>query len=122
MPWRRLAAPPELLELVVVDDGDEVVGAVAGRHVGGLPDLALLALAVAEEDVGEHVEAQVPGAESEAQAGRETHAQRPCRDVDAGQLVHVRMALQARALLVERVELVHGEVAGEGHGRVLAER
>ena len=57
---RGVAAPAELLELVVVDDGDEVVGAVAGRDVGRLPDLALLALAVAEQHLGQEVLAQLP--------------------------------------------------------------
>ena len=43
----------------MVDDGDEVVEPVAGCHVRGLPHLALLALAVAEQHEGAEVLAQV---------------------------------------------------------------
>ena len=118
---RGVAAPAELLELVVVDDGDEVVGVVAGRDVGRLPDLALLALAVAEQHLGQEVLAQLPGTKRHAQARGEPHAQRAGRDVDARQLVHVGMTLQPRALLVEGVHLLELEVAGQRHGRVLAQ-
>ena len=102
-----LAAPAELLELVVVDDGDEVVGAVARRHVGGLPDLALLALAVAEEDVG----AARPCPRWRAPRAKPRPAERPMPSEPVemsmpGSLFMSGMTLQPRALLVERVELV----------------
>ena len=61
------------LDLVVVDDEDEVVElVVAGRHEG-LPDRALVALAVAQEHV-DHAVAVVRAVEAHAQRAADRHA------------------------------------------------
>ncbi len=98
---RSVAGPAVLLELVVVDDRDEVVEAVAGRRHGRLPDLALLALAVAEHDVGPAGASRQARAEGHAHPGRDAHAERAGRHVEAGQAGHVRVALEARVRRVE---------------------
>ncbi len=59
----------------MVDDADEVIGAVAGGHVRRFPHLALLHLAVTHEHEGAEVLAQVARREGHAQAGTEAHAQ-----------------------------------------------
>ena len=92
---RDLAGPAELLQLVVVDDGDDVVEAVAGSDVCAFPNDALVAFAVTEHDVGREVAAFGTGAEGDAESSGESESQRTGRHVDAGGDRHVRMALEA---------------------------
>ncbi len=113
-----VARPAVLLQLVVVDDRDQVVEAVAGRRHGGLPDLALLALAVAEHHVRPHVEAAEARPEGHPHGGRDAHAERPAGHVEPGQAGHVGVALEARAGRVERLQLLDREVAAQRHRRV----
>ncbi len=108
-------------DLVVVDDEDDVVQlVVAGRHEG-LPDGALVALAVAHEHV-DHAVAVVRSAEPHAQ--RASHgdardlAQGAAADLDPGRLRGVGVRLQARAPHAVVLQALHLEVVEQRHDRV----
>jgi hypothetical protein len=111
-----------LLQLVVVDDDDQIVEAIAWGNEGGLPDLTLLALAVAEHDECPRVAAGEAASEGDADAGRDAHPERACRHVEAGQAGHVGVALQPGAKLVEGQDLLHREVPAQGKGSVETDR
>ena len=105
------------LQAVVVDDHAEVIELlVAGKH-GGLPDLALLALAVAQQGVGAIVIAPVLGGNGHAHGGGDALAERTGGHVDARGVVHVGMALQVAADMAQRLEILLGEESALGeHG------
>ena len=101
----------------MVDDHAEVVELlVAGKH-GGLPDLALLALAVAQQGVGAIVVAPVLGGNGHTHGGGDALAERTGGHVDARGVVHVGMALQVAADVAQRLQVLLGEEPALGeHG------
>ena len=84
-----------LLEVVAVDDQREVVELILGGRGGGLPVLALVELAVAGHDVGVIALLVDPGRQRMADADREPLAERAGRRLDAGEPLHVGVALRA---------------------------
>ena len=94
------------------------------RGRGRLPGLALLAVAVGEhaEDVRGVVEAVEAQGERDAEAHREALAERAGGDLDAGGLVHVRVALEVRADLAQAHQVLEREVAVVGERGVLDRR
>ena len=110
------------LQMVAVDDGHEVVQVLMGGPHGGLPDLALLALAVAEQ--AEHALglARQFQAGGHASGDGQALAERAGGNLDARAQVAVGMALQARAQLAQRLELLAREVAGVRERRVQRRR
>jgi hypothetical protein len=121
-PVRPVAGPAVLLKPVVVDDDDEIVEGVARRGHRRLPDLTLLALAVAEHHVGPDVVAREACAQGHAHAGRDAHAQRPGGHVQPGQAGHVGMALEPGVRGVEGGQLLDREVAPQRHRGIQADR
>ena len=84
---------------------------MGGPH-GGLPNLALLALAVAEQ--AEHTLRLARQLQAGGHAGGDGQAlaERTGGNLDARAQVAVGMALQARAQLTQRLELLAREIAG----------
>ena len=101
----------------MVDDHAEVIELlVAGKH-GGLPDLALLALAIAQQGVRAVSIAPVLGGNRHTHGGRDTLAERAGGHVDARGVVHVGMTLQVAADMAQRLEVLLGEEPALGeHG------
>ena len=102
------------LQLVVVGKADEVGKALGGGEHGRLPDLAFLRLAVADERVDRRAVVLKLRAERNAHGAGEALAERAGGHVDAGGEVHVAVAGQMRAALVEGEQLGLGEVAAVG--------
>ena len=100
------------LQMVAVDDGHKVVQVLMGGPHGGLPNLALLALAVAEQ--AEHTLRLARQLQAGGHAGGDGQAlaERTGGNLDARAQVAVGMALQARAQLAQRLELLAREIAG----------
>lgn len=99
------------LQTVVVEEHDVIVELILVRAHHGLPDDALVYLAVS--DHGEHA-VVLPVAlagESHAHCAGRALAQRAGGDVYAGAFHHARVALEHGALLPERVQHALGEVA-----------
>ena len=107
------------LQIVPVHKDDQVVQLVLVGGAAGLPDLALVALAVAQGGVDHVVLAVQLGGQRHAHRAGQTLAQRAGGDVDAGALVHAGVALQGGALLAQGVQDLHGEEALHGQRRVL---
>ena len=107
------------LEVVPVDEDDEVVEPVLMRGAAGLPNLALVRLAVAEgaEDVVAFA-VELRGERHACGAG-EALSEGAGGDVDAGALVHAGVALQRRALFAQGVQHAHVEIALHGEGGIL---
>ena len=108
------------LQAVVVDDDAQVVQlVVVGQHKG-LPNLALLDLAVTQQGVYPAVLALVLGGQSHAGGSGDTLAQRAGGHVHAGGLVHVGVSLEAAADVAQGLQLLPGEEALQGQGGVQA--
>ena len=101
----------------MVDDHAEVIELlVAGKH-GGLPDLALLALAIAQQGVRAVSITPVLGGNRHAHGGGDALAQRAGGHIDARGVVHVGMTLQVAADMTQRLEVLLGEEPALGeHG------
>ena len=102
------------MQAVLVQQDHQIVQLVFGRGLHRLPDLALVALAVAHQT--EHpVVFSVPLA---AQGHARGHAQPLAKgaggDVDAGAAFHVRVPLKDGVLLAQGSQLLSGEEAPEG--------
>src|SRR5579884_2583465 len=81
-------------EVVAIDDADERAELeLVGRH-RGLPDLALVELAVAHQAVDAEGAALHAGAERHADAHRQAVAERARAEVDPGDLAHVRVVAE----------------------------
>ena len=105
------------LQAVAVHDGHQVVEVAMRREHGSLPYLPFLAFAVAEQ--GEHGLRLAVQLETGRGARRDGQAlaERARGHLDARHEVRVGMALQARAQLAQREQLLAGEVARLGeHG------
>ena len=85
----------------------------------GLPHLALLELAVAEQHVDAVARAVDPSGEGQPVGERQALAERAGGAFEAGRLAHVGVALEAGAELLEGEELVGGEHAVHGQAHVL---
>ena len=101
----------------MVDDHAEVVELlVAGKH-GGLPDLAFLALTIAQQGVRAVSIAPVLSGNGHAHGGGNALAERASGHVDARGVVHVRVTLQVAANMAQRLEVLLGEEPALGeHG------
>src|ERR687891_587901 len=111
------------LDLVVVHDHGEVVERAVGlpklgRRHRGLPHLALLELAVAENAVDTRRRSGHPQAQRHAAGDRQPLAERARRRLDPRQGNPVGVALERAAELAQRDELLLGEVAASGHDGV----
>jgi hypothetical protein len=93
-----VSLPAVLLQPVVIDDGHQVVEAVARGHEGGFPDRALLALPISEQGVGSIGVALRPGTEGDAHRRRDAQSQRPGGHVKARQTGHVGVPLQSTSM------------------------
>ena len=105
---------PELLDLVIVHDGGQVVRLVIIGHPGHLPDLPLFDLAVTQQDPGVEVLAEPLRRQSHAERRAGPRPQRAGGHVDAGGLGHVRVALHAGVDRVVGVDLFERKEALEG--------
>ena len=90
---------------------------VVGRRHRGLPHLALVALAIAQQHVGARRPAVQAGGERGAHAEREALAQRAAGHLHAGRL-YVRVTLQTAVDLAEGHQLFGLEVPRLGERRV----
>src|ERR1700722_2999876 len=90
----RLRRGPGAGEAVRVHDRDQVAQLVVRGGHRGLPDLALLQLAVAGEHERPVVAAGEPGRERHPGADRQVVPERPGGEVDAGRQLHVRVVVQ----------------------------
>ena len=99
------------LQAVPVDEDGEVIQVIVGGGHEGLPDLALLQLAVAAEDEDTGVLAQELGAQRHAVGDGDALAQGAGGGVHAGELLGVGMALEPGVELTEGHELLPGEEA-----------
>ena len=99
------------LQAVAVHDGHQVVEVAMRREHGSLPYLPFLAFAVAEQ--GEHALRLAVQLETGRGARRDGQAlaERARGHLDARHEVRVGMALQSRAQLAQREQLLAGEVA-----------
>ena len=102
----------------MVDDQAEVVQLLVAREHGGLPDLALLDLAVTKQAVGAIGIAPVLGGERHAHGSRDALAQGAGGHVDARGIVHVGVALKVAADMAQGLEVLLGEEATLGEGRI----
>src|SRR5512142_3130994 len=118
----RFERPAVLLHPVSIHARREVAEPVLRGDGDALPDLSLLELAVAEEDVRLRVEPAPSSAECDPDAERESLTERACRRVEPGQTRHVGMPLEAASRGVERRELLDREVAAQRHDRVERDR
>ena len=120
------------LQVVVVDDGNEIVKMVVGGEHGRFPDLPLLDFAVAEQREDAALGAAVAllvnaHAERDARGNREPLAKRSGRDLDTGKLLGIGVTLQTAVQLAQREQFVFGNIAelgerGVEHGRRMALR
>ena len=90
---------------------------MGGEH-GGLPDLALGQLAVAQQGVDVEVLPQVLGALGHPGGGGEALAQRAGGHVHAGDGVHVGVPLEEGVDVPQPGQLLHREVAPQRQGGV----
>ena len=106
------------LQAVHVLHGAQVVQLELGRRHGGLPDLALVQLAVAQQGVDPVVGlVHLPG-QGHAHRRRDTLAQRAGGHVHPGDKAHLRMAGEVAVELAEVLQVLYGEKAPESQGRV----
>lgn len=115
---RNLVEGAAELKVVLVNEADDVREALGGGKYRALPDLALLALAVAQEDVDIVLETLFLAAHGNAETGREALAKRTGGHVHAGGLVAVGVAGQSGAGPIEGLEFLPVEEAAQGEGRV----
>ena len=104
--------------LVAVDDRDQVARPPVGRRHGRLPDLPLVQLPVAEQDVDVVVVAGKRRRERHPQPGRERVAERPRAEVDAWDAAHVGVVSEGAAEAGVPVEVARREVVEAGEQRV----
>ncbi len=107
-----------LLQPVAVDDERQVVEPVVGRAHQRLPVAALLHLAVTGDDERPSRPSGELRADRGADADGQTVPERTRVRLDPGDLVPVGMSVQRGERGHERAQLVGGEVAGCGEGRI----
>ena len=113
-----LVDPAVDLDAVAVHDGHQVLQVVVVGGHGGLPDHALLDLAVAQHDIGHVVLVVELARQGHTHAHGQAVAQGAGGHVDAGHLVHVRVALENGVILTQGVEDGRVKVAPAGQRRV----
>ena len=109
---------PVKLHLVVVGEGDQVAEPAAARQHGGLPDLPLLALPVADDRIDADGAAVQLSRHRHAHGGREPLPEAARRHIDARRAVHIAVAREVGVRTVEGVQPVEPEIAPERQRRV----
>src|SRR5205823_2646478 len=105
-----LRGSAEALEIVVVDEGNEVVQSKRGGHQRRLPGRALLHLAIAQDRIDKPVSAAAAFSKRHADRHRETMAERSGRCLDAWVAI-VRMAPEPAVRLAVEVQVLAREHA-----------
>ncbi|GAF26010.1 streptogramin lyase [Moorella thermoacetica Y72] len=109
---------PVDLQVVVVDDGRQVIQAIMGRGHGPFPHHAFLQLAVPQEDVNTVIPAvQAPG-QGHTVGHRQTVAQGTGGNLHPRQGFAVRVPLQGAAQPPQGIQLIHGKEAPFRQGGV----
>jgi hypothetical protein len=114
----HLVAAAGGLPFVVIDDDDEAAETLRGSEHGGLPDGALVALAVAHDDEGAVGFFRETGREREADADRQSVTERAGGQFDAGGAVGRGLFGEFAAVLAEGIEPALGEKVARGQGGV----
>ena len=108
---QRLVGARGRLPLVVVDDDADVFELLRGGEHRGLPDRALVVLAVGQQREDAEALALDPARQRHAAAERQAVAERAGGGLDAGQQVRRRMLGEPAAVLAIGVELFDREIA-----------
>ena len=108
------------LKTVIINDDHQVVQLVVGCQHAGLPDLAFLDLAVAQQGVDTSGLALVLQAQRHACGAGDTLAQGAGGHIDAGNGVHVGIALEIGVDVAQGGQVFHGEEATQGQCRIQA--
>ena len=102
------------LQMIVVQDGHDIVEFVVSRFHGSFPDLSLLLLAIAHNAKDAVREAIEPARERTAYGDAQTLPQRARRTFHARQFQPMRMSLQRRTQASQQSQVQLIEEAGEG--------
>ena len=107
------------LKAVVVQNNDKIVKIPGVSRHHGFPDLALIQLAVADDDKDAVILAVALACQRHADAAGKPLPERAGRNIDAGALFHIGMPLKDRAFLTQGMKLLLRKISEQPERRIL---